>query len=146
MSHATALRRLVSMTINALRWMLAAGLAANGLWMLFAPQPWYHAVPGVADTGPLNLHFVRDIGCAYLVAAAGLAWRAVEPTRGAGAALLGAAFLAMHAGVHIAETLLGICGWGALLRDVPGVVLPAFGALALAWPLKRRCAASSRRP
>jgi hypothetical protein len=133
-------------TINALRWMLAAGLAANGLWMLFGPHGWYHAVPGVSATGPLNLHFVRDIGCAYLIAAAGLAWRAVEPVRGSGAALLGAAFLLLHAGVHIAETLLGICGWGALLRDVPGVVLPAIAALALAWPLRQRCAASSRRP
>src|SRR5687767_3242353 len=133
MSPEAGLRRLLVMnTMNVFRWMLAAGLAANGLWMLFAPHPWYHAVPGVSATGPLNLHFVRDIGCAYLVAAAGLAWRAVEPVRGSGAALLGATFLLLHAGVHIAETLLGICGWGALLRDVPGVVLPAIAALALA--------------
>jgi hypothetical protein len=135
------LRRLIDM--NTLRWMLAAGLAGNGLWMLFAPQPWYHLVPGVATTGPLNLHFVRDIGCAYLVAAAGLAWRAADPARGTGAALLGASFLLLHAGVHVAETLLGICGWGALLRDAPGVLVPALAALALAWP-ERRAPAGTR--
>ncbi|MEO8115730.1 MAG: hypothetical protein ABI655_15180, partial [Phenylobacterium sp.] len=44
-------------------------LAANGLYMLFAPAPWYGAVPGVPSTGPFNPHFVRDIGAAYLTAA-----------------------------------------------------------------------------
>lgn len=135
MSHAATLRRLIDM--NALRWMLAAGLAANALWMLAAPQAWYHAVPGVDATGPLNLHFVRDIGCAYGIAALGMAWRAVDPLRGAGAALIGATFLLLHAGVHVSETLAGLCGWGTLLRDVPGVVLPALVALALAWPARR---------
>ena len=34
---------------------------------------------GCDETGPLNLHFIRDIGCAYLVAAAGLLWMASRP-------------------------------------------------------------------
>src|SRR5262249_52922948 len=42
-------------------------LAANGTFMLVAPSAWYGLVPGVAATGPLNAHFVRDIGAAYLV-------------------------------------------------------------------------------
>ena len=123
--------------LDGLRWLLAAGLAANGTAMLFSPAAWYHAVPGVAYTGPLNLHFVRDIGCAYLVAAAGLAWRALRPTTGAPAAWLGAGFLLLHAGVHVGETLAGLCGWSTLLRDVPGVVLPALAALVLAPALRR---------
>ena len=120
--------------MNALRWLLAAFLAANGLFMLAAPQAWYHAVPGVAATGPLNLHFVRDIGCAYLVAAAGMAWRAGSAASGWPAALAGALFLLLHAGVHIGETLLGVCGVDVLLRDTPAVVLPAVLALLLAAP------------
>lgn len=115
-----------------LRWLLAAGLAANGAAMLADPAAWYHAVPGVIYTGPLNFHFVRDIGCAYLVAAGGLAWRAWRPATGAPAAFAGAAFLLLHAGVHVGETLAGLCGWSTLLGDVPGVVLPALAALALA--------------
>ncbi|HSW20107.1 MAG TPA: hypothetical protein VLJ86_23000 [Ramlibacter sp.] len=140
MSHSGRLRRLVRetqfpmTTMNSLRWLLAAFLAANGLYMLAAPHAWYHAVPGVAATGPLNFHFVRDIGCAYLVAAVGMAWRAALPASGWAAALIGALFLLLHAGVHIAETLLGICGSDALLRDAPGVVLTAALALALALP------------
>lgn len=119
--------------LNAFRWLLAAFLAANGLFMLLAPQAWYHAVPGVAATGPLNLHFVRDIGCAYAVAALGLGWRALAVS-GWPAALAGALFLLLHAGVHVAETLMGICGTDVLLRDAPGVILPAVLALALAAP------------
>ena len=128
-----------------LRWLLAAGLAANGSAMLISPAAWYHAVPGVVYTGPLNPHFVRDIGCAYLVAAAGLAWRALRPATGAPAAWLGAAFLLLHAAVHVGETLAGLCGWTTLLRDVPGVVLPALAALILA-PAPRPFHSSNRRP
>jgi hypothetical protein len=120
--------------LDPLRWLLAAALAANGLAMLLDPPAWYAAIPGVAYTGPLNTHFVRDIGCAYLASAAGLAWRAWRPAQGAPAALLGAGFLLLHAAVHLGETLAGLCGWSALLRDVPGVVLPALLAFALAVP------------
>jgi len=123
--------------IDALRWLLSAGLAANGLAMLLAPGAWYATVPGVALTGALNTHFVRDIGCAYLVSAAGLAWRALRPATGTPPALLGAAFLALHAGVHLGEFAAGICGWRSLARDVPDVVLPALLALALAGPPSR---------
>jgi len=40
-----------------------AGLTtlANGLWMLVSPETWYGTLPAeVPDTGPLNVHFVRD--------------------------------------------------------------------------------------
>lgn len=117
-----------------LRLALSLGLFANACAMLFAPRLWYGQVPGVAGTGPLNPHFVRDIGCAFLVAALGLAWRAWRPHTGWPAALAGAGFLLLHALVHVAETLAGICGWTALLRDVPLVILPALLALALALP------------
>ena len=58
---------------------LGLALAANGLLMLFDPAGWYAVAPGVPDTGPLNPHFVRDIGCAYILtgfALAGLVQRA----------------------------------------------------------------------
>ena len=38
----------------------------NGAWMLWDPIHWYHTLPAaVPDSGPLNEHFVRDIGCAF---------------------------------------------------------------------------------
>lgn len=120
--------------MNPLRWLLAAFLAANGLAMLAAPRDWYDTVPGVIFTGPFNPHFVRDIGCAYLVAGLGMAWRALDAQRGTGAALAGAAFLILHAFVHIGEVAAGVCGTSALWRDAPGVIVPAVLALVLALP------------
>ena len=140
MSHAGQLRRQVGMKptlstpAQALRLLLAAGLGANGAAMLLQPTAWYHAVPGVVYTGPLNLHFVRDIGAAYLGSAVGLAWRALRGPAAAPAAQCGALFLVLHAAIHVAETLAGLCGWRQLVADVPGVLLPALLAAALAGP------------
>lgn len=120
--------------MNPLRWLLAAFLAANGLIMLATPREWYDAVPGVVFTGPFNPHFVRDIGCAYVVAGFGQAWRALDAQRGVAAALAGAAFLILHAFVHIGEVIAGVCSTSALWRDAPGVIVPAVLALALALP------------
>ncbi len=53
-----------------LAWLLGVRLGLNGLWMLAYPLRWYKAVPGVTGTGPPNLHFIRDIGCAYVVVCA----------------------------------------------------------------------------
>ncbi len=49
-------------------WLVGLAMVVNGGVMLVVPATWYALVPGVAGTGPLNAHFVRDIGGAYLVA------------------------------------------------------------------------------
>jgi hypothetical protein len=112
---------------------LGAGLAANGLFMLADPAAWYALVPGVPLSGPLNVHFVRDIGCAYGVAGAALAAFGLD-ARARGAALAAGAFLALHALVHLWD-------WGAgredifhLVADLPAVFAPPAIALWLAWP------------
>ena len=105
--------------------LLAAILGANGLAMLFAGLWWYGAVPGVTATGPFNPHFVRDIGAAYLVTAGGLgafAWRPRE----AWPALVGAAaFLTLHAAIHIFDAAYGTRPLADITRDFAGVYLPA---------------------
>ena len=58
---------------------LGALMAANGAYMFVDPPSWYSAVPGVPDTGPLNLHFVRDIGIAYFTAGVAIAWSCWMP-------------------------------------------------------------------
>ncbi|MGC4060861.1 MAG: hypothetical protein QM749_08415 [Aquabacterium sp.] len=121
------------------RWSLALILAGNALFMLGAPRLWFDTIPGVPFTGPFNHHFVQDIGCAYLVCALGLAWRAWVPTAWP-AAVLSALFLLMHGGVHVLDLAQGRCSSGVFLRDVPAVILPALMALWLAppawpWPL-----------
>jgi hypothetical protein len=118
---------------KALAALLGVLLAANGLYMLGDPASWYAAVPGVAMTGPLNPHFVRDIGCAYATAGAALAWFALD-ARARGAALAGGAFLALHALVHLADAASGRISLHHLVGDLPAVFVPPAIALWLTWP------------
>lgn len=111
---------------------LALAMAANALAMLVAPAWWYAAVPGVTATGPFNLHFIRDIGMAYLVVAGGLAWFAWRPAQGWPALVAAAAFLSLHGLIHVADAFASpVCGQ-SLLRDLPGVFAPALIAVWLA--------------
>ena len=114
-------------------WTLGLALMANGAFMFAAPETWYGLVPGVADTGPFNPHFVRDIGCAYLVAGGGLLWYCIEK-RARVAALAGAAFLALHAVVHLWDAAAGRESLLQLLEDMPAVILPAVLIPGIVWP------------
>lgn len=115
---------------------LAVLLGGNGLFMLAMPFTWYLAVPGVSETGPLNGHFVRDIGCAYLVAGSAAVWVGLD-RRAWPAALASGGFLALHAALHLAE-MLGGHGLGHLATDLPAVFLPAALLLWLGWPPDHR--------
>ncbi|CAM4809377.1 unnamed protein product [Rotaria magnacalcarata] len=45
----------------------------SAVWMLIAPEHWYYNLPvGVPESGPLNIHLIRDIGCTFLVLGFGL--------------------------------------------------------------------------
>ncbi len=94
-----------SVPVRVVMGLIAVALAANGLYMLLAPQDWYQSIPSVPHTGPFNAHFVRDIGCAYLACGVGLAvgvWR----TRWMLPATLPAlTFLGVHAALHAWEAL-----------------------------------------
>ncbi len=47
--------------------LMAVMSIGNALVMLAAPEAWYEKlVPGVPDSGPMNTHFERDIGLAFL--------------------------------------------------------------------------------
>jgi uncharacterized protein YjeT (DUF2065 family) len=96
---------------------------ANGLFMLLAPAVWYELVPGVSDTGPFNPHFVRDIGCAYLVAGAGLLWFSLD-RRARPAAVVAAGFLALHALVHLGDWATDRESLMQLVIDAPTVLVP----------------------
>ncbi len=110
------------MLMKVLTFALAAMIAGNGVYMFIDPAAWYAAVPGVPDTGPLNLHFVRDIGIAYFAAGAALVWSAL----GGGWRLsaLAALFVGGHSLLHIGETLLGHHR-DVLLNEMAAVHLPA---------------------
>ena len=128
------------------RLLLALILAANGLTMLAAPHFWYQTTPGVTGTGPLNVHFVRDIGAAYLVAASGFFWM-WKDSQAWRAALAGSAFLTIHALIHLGEMLAGSFDLHHLLRDLPGVfLLPVFALWLSLTPTKENNHAEMVRP
>jgi hypothetical protein len=120
--------------------LLAVTMGGNGLVMLAAGRWWYGAVAGVPETGPFNPHFVKDIGAAYLVVGAAFAWLAARPAPEArGAAIAATAFLALHAAIHLAEAVAAPAGLADLVRDFPGVILPALIAIwAVATPYQPR--------
>ena len=109
-------------------------LVGNGLFMLVAPEAWYHFIPTVPFTGPFNSHFVRDIGCAYLVCGLAMVWLARDPVRGGAAALLATLFQSLHAGTHLWDLAAGRADLIHVLQDIPAVfVVPAL-MLWVAWP------------
>ena len=112
--------------MQAVFWVLGILNLANGLWMLLSPEGWYYGLPAaVPDTGPLNLHFVRDIGAAF--ATIGLAFCVAAPNarRHRGVLLGATAFYDLHALVHLADLFSGHLGHAHWLIDLPGVFLPA---------------------
>jgi hypothetical protein len=116
------------------RWIaaiLAAVNTANGLAMLFAGSIWWTSVPGVPETGPFNLHFVQDVGAAFLVAGLALAARAWRPVYWP-AAVAGSGFLVAHALIHLVLIAGGHDHHAA--ADLALVILPAALALYAAFP------------
>jgi hypothetical protein len=108
---------------------LLVGLAmlialANGIFMLFAPMEWYYFVPTIIATGPANMHFIADIGIAYLSCAVLLAFALPNLHMRWLAALAGSVWLAAHGVLHIYELAVGICSPDRFLQDAPGVLGP----------------------
>jgi len=110
-------------------------MAANGVFMFVDPPSWYAAVPGVPDTGPLNLHFVRDIGIAFGVSGAAIIWG--QFGGGWQATALGAAFLALHSLLHIGETIMGH-HHDVLLNEILAVHVPSWLAVVIAYLQSRQ--------
>ncbi len=119
---------------RALSMLLAILLGSNGLWMIFAPFHWYARIPGVPATGPANAHFIRDVGCVYLVTAAALLWQGFAPGRAWPATLFGGSFLFLHACMHVWDTAAGREHPLRLLTEIPTIVLPALLTLWLGSP------------
>lgn len=103
---------------------LGVAFIANSLLMIFAAESWYQLIPGVAETGPFNLHFVRDIGCAYLVCGAALLWLLYD-ARAWPAVLAAGAFQGLHALTHVWDALGGGVTLEHIASDSVAVILPA---------------------
>jgi len=118
--------------------MFALSTAANAAWMLASPASWYHELPAnVPATGAYNEHFVRDIGCAFLVMAFALGWAALRPAARAPLVVVSTAFLVLHAALHVFDSARGYLPAGHWRHDVAGVYLPAVAAVVVAFLILR---------
>ena len=116
----------------------AVAALANGTFMLAAPFAWYDMISTVRATGPANGHFLRDIGIAYLVSGALLAYGAANLSLRWGAALAGAAWLLLHGSLHVLEVSKGICSATIFWQEAPGTLgLPLLALFGIAIPLAR---------
>ncbi|MDZ7669828.1 MAG: hypothetical protein U5Q16_10540 [Gammaproteobacteria bacterium] len=115
---------------------IAAFLAANGAFMLAMPTVWYYSIDSVPLSGPLNIHFVRDIGCAYLAASIGVMCAALRRDWLLPGGLTALVFIGGHALVHAVEALAGQAQ-GLSAMDLLGIYGPPAGLLAVVcmnWP------------
>jgi len=115
--------------------LLAAWLS---LYMLYDPEGWYYFVPGVTGTGMYNQHFIRDIGLIQGFIAIAFVIGAWKPSRRLELWAAATLWLIAHAMFHLWEVAVGICSSSVLLRDFPGVSLPAIlGIVATLWAARQ---------
>ena len=115
--------------------LLGIGGTVNGLIMLFASEPWFASI--AADTGPFNVHLVRDVGAAYVTSGIASIWAARVPRWRTPLATAAALFLGLHGLIHVEEVLSGVQPPVHLLEDFPGVYLPALLLSAIALRARR---------
>jgi len=124
-------------------WAIVLGLVAlgnigNGIWMLADPSGWFHGIPAaVPDFGPLNEHFVRDIGATFVTLGGALLWAALAPTLRVPLLGIVTLFYVLHALVHVLDTARGLVGPAHWAIDFPAVYLPTFLLVAFTAALRR---------
>ncbi len=117
---------------------LAATNIANGVWMLADAAGWYTDLPAdVPDFGPLNEHFVRDIGAAFLSFGIAMGWAAFRPPLRGALVLVTTFFYVLHAAGHVYDTVSGTVSSDHWWTDLPGVYAPAVVLVGLCWVFLR---------
>jgi hypothetical protein len=88
----------------------------------------------VPDTGPLNAHFVRDIGAAFTTIGVAFCVAARQPAWQRGVLGMATIFNVLHAIVHVTDMLGGRLHHNHWLIDLPLVFLPAVALIVLCLP------------
>jgi hypothetical protein len=121
--------------------LLIVGLfhVANALWMLAFPRQWSSAVVHQPVPVHLELHFIADIGMAFLASGAALIWSARRGSSFAPWTIAGAVWPALHAAIHLREWVMeGLpATTGDILNEGIGVILTGMAGVLLAWIRQR---------
>lgn len=115
--------------------LLGALALTNGVVMLAVPEPWFARI--AADTGPFNVHLVRDVGAAYATSGIAALWAARAPHWRAPLAVAAALFQGMHGAIHLFDVFAGLQPASHLLEDFPGVYLPTLLLIGIALQAHR---------
>jgi hypothetical protein len=125
------------------RWPIVLGLfglgnLVNGAWMLASPAHWYINLPAdVPGSGPLNEHFVRDIGCIFFLLGVVLVASIWKRELRVPAMVAAAAYSAAHALVHVYDQARGLFSPEHLSVDIGPVYVSTLLLVVLAWKLWR---------
>ena len=94
--------------------------------MLFFAENWYINLPAaIEDTGPLNTHFVHDIGLVYCIAGMA-AFYCAQNVPNCKAVHIGLTLWTVgHALIHVIEILIGLLPPTHWLIDLPLLFVPA---------------------
>lgn len=104
----------------------------NGLWMIITPAHWYYNLPaGVPVFGPLNYHFIRDLGCVFFLLGIGLLFGGFYLSYRLPLFTMNTSFYFLHMLVHIHEVVSGRVHLGMFWVDLPLVYIPAIISLIL---------------
>ncbi len=132
------------------RWPIVIGLfglgnLVNGAWMLASPAHWYIHLPAdVPGSGPLNEHFVRDIGCIFFLLGVALLASIRRRELRVPAMTAAAAYSAAHALVHVYDQARGLFSPEHLSVDIGPVYVSTLLLVALTWKLRRDERAAAR--
>jgi hypothetical protein len=108
----------------------------GGLEMLLWPSFWYHTVPGVPQTGPLNAQIVRDGGTFNVAIGLGLILAARRPRRYLPLIAVAAGADLLHASLRLLSYMKGLM-YGHATAEIIGVYIPTALLLAVVVALWR---------
>lgn len=110
--------------IRLLIWALVAFYLLTGLYISVTPHDFWLNAPGARETGPYNMHFIRDVGFAFLTSAAAIGFGLYRNEKTL--MVFGSLWLLIHGLFHL--TLWALHGMrfdSAALVDAVVVSIPA---------------------
>ncbi|MFZ5608155.1 MAG: hypothetical protein ACOY99_00935 [Pseudomonadota bacterium] len=116
-----------------LLWLFVGLSLLNGMEMLVLPRYWYTQTPGVAEAGAFNIHFIRDIGIAFLTASLALGWGLARPRWRRPMLLIALIWFGGHAALHGVEIAWSSGYREGLWVELAAIIAPSLLMLILFW-------------